>query len=152
MNKVFSLVYVYTCLVPRKVRRGCSIPWNRNNNYSLAVTWVSGTNPRFSARASSTVNHWAISPVPGMMFFEFLPSSAIAAIASTCHQQNWPLISTLQSISGSSELSATSLGTINSVFHQTSRWILSYDMGALSSGKNKNESYWVDWRWKKKHI
>ena len=63
---------LYACLAPKEVRRGCGIPWNWNNVVIIHIFWMPRSELGFSARAASTLNHQAISPVTGMVFFGFL--------------------------------------------------------------------------------
>lgn len=51
-------------LVPEKAR-GC---WNCSHRQLLVIMWVLGTEPGSSERAASSLDCWAISPVPEVAF------------------------------------------------------------------------------------
>ena len=65
MYSCFAWTYVcvpHECLVPTEVRRGLQIPWNWSYGWVWATVWVLKTESGSSARATSALNHWAISP------------------------------------------------------------------------------------------
>ena len=58
-------VYMHMCLSIIYVQVSWTlIPWNWSYSILWATTSVLGIKPRSCGRATSTLNHWAISPVP----------------------------------------------------------------------------------------
>lgn len=48
---------------------GSRIPWSWRHRQPRAGMWLLGTEPRVSRRKTSTLNHWAIFPVPTALFY-----------------------------------------------------------------------------------
>lgn len=61
----------HTCLVPGEVRgqRGHQIPWSKNYGWLWSTTWVLRAEPGSFSSTTSTLNCWAISPIPYSLFY-----------------------------------------------------------------------------------
>jgi hypothetical protein len=44
-------------------------PWNWSYRWLWGAMWLLGIEPRFSGRAASVLNCWAISPAPSTFFW-----------------------------------------------------------------------------------
>lgn len=62
MSVLSVYVYLYLAHVVSEVRRRQHIPWNWSNRQLCGITWVLGTKPQVSARATGGVKRGAVSP------------------------------------------------------------------------------------------
>ena len=53
----------YMCAwCPQRSKQGVGFPWNRRYRWFRAIMWALETKPRSLSKATSILNHWAISP------------------------------------------------------------------------------------------
>lgn len=61
---MFARMYAHMSAVPSKVKRGHHIPWNQSYRWFWTVIRMLRTEHGFTAGATGSLSHWAISPGP----------------------------------------------------------------------------------------